>query len=616
IDAGAGNDFLNGTYQRDVLIGGAGDDIMRGDEQTDIYVIESGHGFDLIDDRGTLSHDWAGGVPGTLAQWLHGDMVAPLEREFGIDSDEAISSGAVSADRVLFGPGILPSTVQAKLVRGPDFYGVDRTLLELRWNDGDGLRVVGDYSTIRSTDSGNALFSGGELAEGEGIERYEFTDGTIWTARAARERALAQMNTVEIGPGSPEHVLTPGQAEAVRFKLTGEELLRPMDVPLISQDRNDLVFVLEGHTLLRLKDAVRPDGSATMPLLFWDNTVEITWSTGEGTFIWHEPEVIPEPIVRVDAPGHRGLLSGGAGDDTLQGSDGNDVVDGGPGDDVLTGDGGIVSTHTVTRAGPLGTLATVMRQLGPRIREYVQSGDFDRILSTTIAPGIPLTIGSALAILVPHLRNTTSNDLVHGGAGNDQLSATAGYDLLIGGAGDDALSVDTEGATVAYNRGDGRDCIESRPSAHLVLSLGGGLTVRDIELRRDGRDLDVDIAGGGEVSFTDWFDGLQVLRTTTLQVVESPAAGTQTATVRRYDFDAYAAAFQSDGAGRVDIERFRIESPAVPIPGDESAIAYGLGMGVGIGDVNRTLADLAVRPPAITTPQRILELIQTAGLNA
>jgi Ca2+-binding RTX toxin-like protein len=97
------------------------------------------------------------------------------------------------------------------------------------------------------------------------------------------------------------------------------------------------------------------------------------------------------------------MLSGGAGDDTLDGGGGNDALDGGDGNDSL--DGGVGDDVLTGGAG-----------------------------NDTLSGG-------------------AGDDQLFGGAGNDQLHGGAGADLLDGGAGDDMLSGDAGPDTLVAGGG-------------------------------------------------------------------------------------------------------------------------------------------------------------------
>jgi Ca2+-binding RTX toxin-like protein len=88
------------------------------------------------------------------------------------------------------------------------------------------------------------------------------------------------------------------------------------------------------------------------------------------------------------------------------------------------------------------------------------------------------------------LYGSGGNDAQLGGRGHDELTGDAGNDLMAGGAGYDELEAECGSDVVAFNRGDGRDRVETGEHlGKLTLSLGGGIALEDLTLRRSGEDL-------------------------------------------------------------------------------------------------------------------------------
>jgi Ca2+-binding RTX toxin-like protein len=148
-------------------------------------------------------------------------------------------------------------------------------------------------------------------------------------------------------------------------------------------------------------------------------------------------------------------IYGGSGDDTLLGGDGNDFLSGGAGRDLLDGGNDF---DTVSYAQPqqqIGVLLSVdgngdiVGSQGDALGDVLKS--IDHIIGTQFSDFI------------------SANDLdniLEGGAGNDQLYGQAGNDIIQGGAGADFL-----------NGGDGSDWtsyIESSSPVKVDLHVGRG----------------------------------------------------------------------------------------------------------------------------------------------
>ncbi|HKJ71373.1 MAG TPA: calcium-binding protein [Gammaproteobacteria bacterium] len=88
------------------------------------------------------------------------------------------------------------------------------------------------------------------------------------------------------------------------------------------------------------------------------------------------------------------------------------------------------------------------------------------------------------------LYGSGGNDAQLGGRGHDELTGDAGNDLMAGAPGNDELEAACGSDVVAFNRGDGRDRVETGEHlGKLTLSLGGGIALEDLTLRRRGEDL-------------------------------------------------------------------------------------------------------------------------------
>jgi Ca2+-binding RTX toxin-like protein len=106
------------------------------------------------------------------------------------------------------------------------------------------------------------------------------------------------------------------------------------------------------------------------------------------------------------------------------------------------------------------------------------------------------------------LHGSGGDDTLVGGPGADALHGGPGSDRLDGGPGDDALLGGWGSDTYAYRPGDGHDTILDTGPAWQIdrLVLGEGIDAADVALRRDGRDLVLDIAGtDGGITISNWF---------------------------------------------------------------------------------------------------------------
>jgi Ca2+-binding RTX toxin-like protein len=147
------------------------------------------------------------------------------------------------------------------------------------------------------------------------------------------------------------------------------------------------------------------------------------------------------------------MLSGGNGNDTLEGDWNNDTMDGGPGIDTLFLPGGAptpvtvnLATGIMTGGDTAGTAQAVISNI-----ESVDAGGLGVSVTMTGSSGNDLLRGGMQADLInggagddtiygSAFSQNANGDQLYGGDGNDQLSAFGGNTLLDGGTGTDLLS--------------------------------------------------------------------------------------------------------------------------------------------------------------------------------
>jgi Ca2+-binding RTX toxin-like protein len=246
-------------------------------------------------------------------------------------------------------------------------------------------------------------------------------------------------------------------------------------------------------------------------------------------------------------------IDAGAGDDvvdltsqryaygnvTIDGGDGNDALWSSSGDDVLLGGSGSD------------------RMNGGAGRDYLFGGT-DR---DTLAGGGGLDIlqgGSG----DDKLTGSADGGLLDGGSGNDVLSDGWGRSLLIGGKGDDVIKLGGGADVVAFNRGDGRDTIQSGKGGDATLSLGGGIRISDLWLRRSGADLVLEVGGNERITFDNWYLGSSNQPVAKLQIITDGNGTTPTTNdmVETFDFRALVGAFNQALASRPGLSKWTLSS--------------------------------------------------------
>lgn len=253
-------------------------------------------------------------------------------------------------------------------------------------------------------------------------------------------------------------------------------------------------------------------------------------------------------------------LVGNAAANAMEGNGGNDLVSGGGGSDCLYGDAG---------------------------NDVIEGQD-----------GSDNLLGGA------------GTDALLGGQGSDMLQSGTGRGFLAGGKGDDVL-VAGEGATVvAFNRGDGVDRLQAQGGMPLVLSLGGGIRLEDVALRRAGSDLIVDVGSNESVALKSWYSGNGNRPKFKLQLVTGAAANhdpqgdaLHNTQLTWLDGQALVNAFDQASKGNPKLSRWDIMNGALAahLGGSDSAalggdLSYQYGMqgtlaGIGLDPATAVLAE-------------------------
>ena len=164
------------------------------------------------------------------------------------------------------------------------------------------------------------------------------------------------------------------------------------------------------------------------------------------------------------------MLSGGDGNDVLNGSTGADSLIGGTGNDVYYIDN---AGDTITELSGEGT-DTVYNTV-----DYTLAANLENLfLQGTAINGTGNELNNSIT-------GNASNNILSGGAGNDTLNGSTGADILTGGGGNDLLHLgsDTVTDTVNYASGDGSDTVYNfvRGIGGDVLNFGG-ITVIDVQV--------------------------------------------------------------------------------------------------------------------------------------
>ena len=215
------------------------------------------------------------------------------------------------------------------------------------------------------------------------------------------------------------------------------------------------------------------------------------------------------------------------GDVTVEGGAGNDTIWTSSGDDVLLGEWGNDNMH------------------GGAGNDYLYGGSGRDVLRG--GWGVDLLQGGSNN---DELRDY-GRSLLDGGSGDDLLVGGAGSSMFVGGRGDDTMRLGGGSDVIAYNRGDGRDVVESSGGS-ATLSLGAGIRVRDLAFRRSGQDLVLETGNSESITFEDWYRGRHYQAVSTLQLITGDGS------VETFDFAGLVDAFDDARSGNRRLSKWAL----------------------------------------------------------
>ncbi|MBV6851024.1 hemolysin [Xanthomonas campestris pv. heliotropii] len=471
IDAGLGNDIVQGLENDDTIYGGAGNDSLSGGAGSDTLV--GGGGSDIL----------SGGAGNDVYRFGIGS---------GLDFISNWRTDEPDHDLIELGDGI--TTENVRLARSGDALVIDIEGYT------DRLMVLGHFLTAEQWGSGGP------------IDALHFADGSIWDQDEILEKLGASLEPIEVNiDGSSYTNFYDTGGYVIGIQSTGRDYnyetagatwfdLGPGDVHISGgtagdtyvfgksygiqaiQDRggtdrivfnadlspsdfslyklgDDLQMYVEGQSPLTIVGFFNEGGMAAIEsMVFANGTV---WDSA-----WLHANAV-NPDVTLNGTAASDILRGGIGNDRLIGLDGNDQLEGESGDDLL--DGG---TGADVMRGGRGSDTYVVDDAGDSIFDNgYNSGleDFWRTDINTVISSIDYTLGINLQQLILDgtadlngTGNAESNSLqgngganiltgaavddyfsnadwMDGGGGNDTLIGAWGNDTLIGGTGNDRM---------------------------------------------------------------------------------------------------------------------------------------------------------------------------------
>jgi Ca2+-binding RTX toxin-like protein len=477
----SGNDVIYGYGADDVLVGGKGDDSLGGLAGSDTYFYSRGDGDDHVSEVSDNSTDKL-----ILTDVNQGDI--SLERD-GTTIRVNVAASALDA-----GDG-----------------GSITLLLQDYYGQGVEQIVFADGTTWSHADLLSQHISVTDV-DGDGIA--DGTNGADWfdaKGSGLYLRGREGSDTYNFGAGYGNQTIdeyTNSSSDVDVIALVG---LNPADITLSRVGRTlDIVINATGEAL-RIEDHFRSEQFGIEQILFADGTV---WDTNAIAAKYIYGGTAGNDSIN---PGSAAAdtLSGGAGNDTLIAAAGNDTLIGGTGNDNLRGDtgsdvyrymkgdgsdtindeSGSISDIDVLHLADLNSSeVTVWRNSGTLFITDNASGSVvtvqGQFFSTTQNWGIEEIAFSDGTIW--NLAQIVENAAFRGTSSIDSIRTnSSANDTIIGGLGDDTLRGDGGSDTYVYAHGDGSDTIndQSPSTAEIDVLHLTDLNSEQVDLSKSGTTL-------------------------------------------------------------------------------------------------------------------------------
>jgi trimeric autotransporter adhesin len=507
------DDLIQGSRLGDDMEGGNGEDSLYGRDGDDR--LAGGKGDDILE----------GGRGNDVYVFHIGDGRDSIGEESGTDT-------------IRFGVGIAPADL---IVTRPSIDHPGGVVMA--------VRGTGDKIVVKS------------LAA---IERYEFDDGTVWTAATVTAllegtriggafvpvtagddvlfgssgadtiRAGAGDDALRGGTGSDTYVFYRGDGYDTIFDPVADadtDTLQLADVASTAVrvvtapgDPDDLVIIVDEHNLIYLDQQKSGTSGGVDRVQFSDGVV---WTRADLLARADAGTTSGDDVI--DGTHYADTLTGGSGNDTLRGRGGGDtyVYALGDGDDVIVETAsagsagsttpkaaddriafgpGIAPADVQLTAGPAGSDDIVLSfpgQAGSIILKGQNGGGGAGVEFLIFQNGSTASVAALLKQAVA-AAGTAGDDIINGFYTDDELDGGAGADLLAGGRGADRY---------LYSRGDGEDVIVELPDGSGAvdqLVFAAGIAPADLFLqRRPDRpeDLVIILGNGDEVRMQGQLSG-------------------------------------------------------------------------------------------------------------
>lgn len=497
------NDDLEGTDKRDTIYGGAGNDKIQGEAGDDLLF--GGTGNDLL--RGGAGNDFLDGGDGT--------DTAILKGQFSDYSFERLEDSSVRIIDLRPGKNDVDIITNIEFVRFSDgTRALDEILppnLNLIGTSGDDTLVGSSGGdTLQGLDGDDALMGGGgdDLLIGDaGTDTAVFTgDLSDYSIQKIDANTIAIVDLRAVGDGIDylQGIENLQFADGTRLL---DDVAPPADLSLLGTNGDDQLVGGAGRDVLQgltgndslvggagddwldggegVDTMTGGDGNDTYVV---DNAGDVVieaiddgYDTVRTTVTEYSLGATVENLLFTTNSNSIGIgnalsndMTGGTGNDWLEGRDGDDILNGNSGDDTMIGGAGNdfyyvdAAGDAVIEFGGEGD-DTVLHFGG----SYELSGNVEnmRFLDGTGNVGVGNALDNTLS-------GAIGVDQLSGGDGNDTLDGSYGADVLSGGADADVFVFSANDASVKT--------VTDFEAGNDIISLAGrGLQFSDLQITQD-----------------------------------------------------------------------------------------------------------------------------------
>lgn len=373
------------------------------------------------------------------------------------------------------------------------------------------------------------------FAEGPAMSRSDIA-ASAWIrgteGRDAINAAFASNDTIIAGEGD-DYILSRDGSDTIIYREgDGNDVIQ--DSGLGTGDSDNLV--LAGISAADVRLGLGASGDLTIGFAGHDESIVIedqfsssTNSYGIETItfadasVWNRADIkywATDGAIFYAGTTAADMILGSYLDQRLSGGQGNDFIDGKGGSDELFGDEGndMLAVSTVLPGelesldGGSGTDTATFAELGSAVEvDLVASDGRARVLEASPGPAgewrtiasirnIENVVGTSLGDtllgsgLANQLDGLDGDDVLDGRSGSDTLNGGVGDDTLIGGGGDDLVSGGVGSDTYQYFRNDGIDLIKDVNGYAGDKIVFGNIAASLVSLNKEGNDLRIAVA--------------------------------------------------------------------------------------------------------------------------